>query len=123
VAINWETPIIYHRDLDTLAQQFGYEPTELCWVTEKAIREHHRQATIEEGHYALGRQPDVYNLKFSTLYVYYTIESQAVVVRGDGWDLDRDPLDDFDGGGYYCDYEWMLPSDAQSLTDVKEEQR
>jgi hypothetical protein len=95
---------------DGWAAECGWEPKSLRRASEKAIRTRHHEATHRhEANKARGRQPDIWHLSLGTVWVIYTVEPHAVVVRGYAWDLDRKPLDAFDGGGHYCDFEWSLP--------------
>jgi hypothetical protein len=108
-------PIVYDvaldRSFDGWAEECHWQPDELRRASEQAIRTRHDEAEIpDESYAARGRQPDIWHLSLGNVTVIYTIETHAVVIRGYCWDLDREPLDDFDGGGHYCDYEWTLPA-------------
>lgn len=111
-------PITYHSVLEESfgdwARTMGLMPALLRKVSELAIRRSHHEAFIEdESREARGRQPDIFTLWIDPFKLYYTIEPHAVVIRGYGWDIKGEPLDDFDGGGLYCEYEWSLPPDAK----------
>ena len=41
-------------------------------------------------------------------WAYYTVEPFEIVIRGYGYEIDHEPLDDFDGGGFYADNAWSL---------------
>lgn len=112
-----DLPIVYHHALeetfDGHALDCGWKPARLRAASEKAIRTRHHRARIEhESHRANGLQPNVYNLRLGVLRrvrVYYTVERAAVVIRGYGWHV-ANPLDDWDGGGFFCDNAWLFPS-------------
>ena len=53
---------------------------------------------------ARGRQPDVWELDFGKARIIYTVEPHAIVIRGYLWE----PLDDYDGGGYFHDSAWHV---------------
>lgn len=107
-------PITIHYMLDSQydcwAKDCKQSPQQLRQMSEEAIRTRHHEAKIEDGHEADGRQPDILTLQLGTIEMFYTIETHAVVIRGYGWELDREPLDDFDGGGFFCDNHWHLPN-------------
>ena len=103
-------PIVFHPVLNDQfadwAAACNWHPRLLRKATEKAIRTRHQEATIKhESHRAKGRQPDIWTLSLGSVEVIYTVQPHAVVIRGYGWDLHREPLDDFDGGGHYPDYD------------------
>ena len=111
-------PITYHWILadsfDAWAAECGWESNRLRRASEKAIRSRHHEARIEhEAHRARGRQPDIWTLSLGLVNVIYTIEPEATVIRGYKWELDREPLDDFDGGGCYTEFTWDLPVETQ----------
>src|SRR6478752_648535 len=101
-------PIIFHsglhRSFRGWAVECSYEPWELRRISKHAIRTRHQLAALL--HRAHGRQPDVFSLDLGNARVIYTIEDRAVVIRGYTWDLDREPLDDFDGGGHFTEFAW-----------------
>jgi hypothetical protein len=106
-------PITYYsaleRCFDDWAKECGFEPQSLRQASEQAIRTRHHEATIEhESHKARGIQPDIFSLPLGSANVYYTVEPQAIVIRGYGYEIDREPLDDFDGGGFYLDNAWEV---------------
>jgi len=97
-------PITFHYAVEQLfeayAEGVGLKPDRLRQTTLKAIRTHHREAIIEhpcQRGDELG--PDCYTLRRESFSIYFSIEPHAVVVRGYGWEIDGEPLDDFDGGG------------------------
>lgn len=95
------------EELGIFAEQFGYSVDELRELSETAIRTRWHEAYIEHVAYrANGRQPDVWTLRLGPNYVYFTVELHAVVIRGYGYDIDHEPLDDRDGGYFYCDNAW-----------------
>lgn len=122
-----DTVIEYHRAVDSAfegwAEECRWNPTELRRASETAIRERHSQAVIEhETHRAHGRQPDIFQLDLgSSVQVIYTVEPHGVVIRGYCHEIQGEPRDDFDGGGFYSEYEWSLPPDEQLPPDAKEE--
>ena len=111
-------PITYHEVLDETfdgwATECGWEPHRLRQASEKAIRTRHHEARIDhDAHRARGWQPDIWTLSLGSVDVIYTVEPEAVVIRGYIWDLDREPLDDFDGGGCYTEFAWNLPVETR----------
>ena len=106
-------PITYYSALeesfDDWAAECGFEPQSLREASEHAIRTRHHHAIIEhESHKARGIQPDIFSLSLVSANVYYTVEEQAIVIRGYGYEIDHEPLDDFDGGGFYEDNAWSI---------------
>jgi hypothetical protein len=98
--------ITYHpaldSDYDYWAEACGREPQSLRHVSEHAIRTRHHEAIIEdESNRACGDRPDVYTLSLGSVAVFYSVEESTVMIRGYCWELDREPLDDHDGGGFY----------------------
>ena len=53
-----------------------------------------------------GDQPDIFMLSFGSVDVFYTVEPVEVMIRGYGWQIDHEPLDDYDGGGFYAEASW-----------------
>lgn len=109
-----QKPVAYHPCLDDTfdcwAAECGYEPLELRRVTEHAVRTRHREALItDETRKPRGRQPAVWELDLGRVRVIYTVERHAVVIRGYCWDIPSPPRDDFDGGGYFPEFDWHLP--------------
>lgn len=99
-------PIIYHDALEQAyggwAAEIGEKPLRLRRLTEDAIRTRHHEAQIRHDSLrATERRPDIYELPLDSCVVYFSIEADAVMVRGYGWDTPREPLDDFDGGGFW----------------------
>lgn len=99
-------PIVYHQALeeafDAWAMEIGKQPARLRRETGHAIRNRHGEAHIEHvSSRANERRSDVYTLPLDACVVYFSIEAGAVVVRGYGWDMDRKPPYDFDGGGFW----------------------
>ena len=114
--------ITYHpclaRTFDGWAADCGQKPQTLRKMTECAIRTRHQEARIDHiSERANGRQPDVYCLDLNRIQVYYTIELHAVVVRGYAWELNYEPRDDFEGGGFICDAAWHLPPKIEPIGD------
>ena len=106
-------PVRYHAnlesDFESWAASCGMTPRRLRSATKRAIQTRRHEAYIEgDWHRAQGRRPNVYTLPLDSIEVYYTIEHEAVIIRGYGWDVPGDP-DESDGGGYYCDFEWSQP--------------
>ena len=61
-----------------------------------------REARIEHpGHRGRTGRADVYTLAFGTVRVHLSREEAAIVIRGLSWEIEGEPLDDFDGGGFY----------------------
>jgi hypothetical protein len=89
-------PIVYHDALeqayDGWAAEIGEKPLRLRQLTERAIRTRHDEAQIRHG---------ICELQLNSCVVYFSIEADAVLVRGYGWDIPREPLDDLDGGGFW----------------------
>lgn len=110
-------PITYHRALDedfnVWASSCGWTLGSLREASEQAIRTRHDEAVIKhKSHEAQGRQPDIWTLcldSMRSLEMYYTVEQHNVVIRGYGWEITGEPLDDFDGGGFYHDIRWVIP--------------
>ena len=104
-------PITYHPALDEAfdgwAKACGWDPLSLRQASEQPIRSRHHEAFIEhESHRASGSQPNVYTLSLGSVEVVYTIESLEVMIRGYGWEIDHEPFDDYDGGGFYTENSW-----------------
>ena len=77
------------------------------------IRTRQHEATIEhESDRAGGRQPNTYTLPLGSARMYYTVERQEIVIRGYGWAVVGEAIDDFDDY-YYSEFEWSLPTDAK----------
>jgi hypothetical protein len=106
-------PIRFHPCLndafDAWASACGYDPDALKRASEHAVCTRHHEAVIErESDTRRKNQPAVFRLSLGAIRVYYTVERLAVVIRGYGWEIDGEPLDDFDGGGFYADASWSL---------------
>ena len=104
-------PITYHPALDEAfdgwASDCGWEPQSLRRASEQAIRSRHHDAIIaHESDKARGNQPDIFTLSLGSVDVIYTLEPREVVIRGYGWEMDHEPLDDYDGGGFYAEASW-----------------
>jgi hypothetical protein len=98
--------ISYHPGVsdsfDAWAEACRFHPDTLRRTTEFAIRNRHHQAIPEDARYKHRVDcPDIFRLSLGTADVYYSIEQQGVLVRGYGWEIAHEPLDDRDGGGYY----------------------
>lgn len=95
----------YHSCVDDAlegwAEACGLDREELRRASEVAIRSCHQDSIIEAGHEADGRRPDVFTLTFNDLRVYYSLEVGQVLIRGYGYEIDGEPADDFDGGGFF----------------------
>lgn len=108
--MNNDKPVIYDPGVEIhinyWAAECGCALAELRQLSEQAIRTSHDQATLHDQ--ARGRQPAIWELDFGKGRVVYTVEPRAVVIRGYHYDVPGEPLDECDGGGYFCDYEWCL---------------
>ncbi len=108
-----DLPIEYHIAVKEWFGELAADlalPPHLFWrQTEEEIRTRHAEAFIEhESHRACGKQPDIFTFKLSDrICVVYTVETDRVVVRGYGHQLDHAPLDDFDGGFFFWDAAWL----------------
>ena len=106
-------PITYHptldREFDDWALDCGLDAQSLRLASERAIRNRHHEAIIEhESHKARGKQPDVFSLSLGPANVYYTVEPLEIMIRGYGYEIDHEPLDYRDGGGFYADSAWSI---------------
>lgn len=104
-------PITYHPSLDdsfdAWASACGWDPQSLRQSSQQAIRTRHHEAIVQhESHRRRGNQPDILTLSLGSLHVTYTVEPTQVMIRGYAWEIDGEPLDDFDGGGFYADPSW-----------------
>lgn len=108
-----EFPIQYCFSLDDLegwAESCRCSRDELVNATELGLRFRRHNAFVAPRNRRSQYQPDVFTLSLGvgqSATVFYTIESHAIVVRGFGWEIVGEPLDDSDGGSYHCDYEWI----------------
>lgn len=94
--------------LDGWAVESGWKPRLLRQEIRRSIRNRHHEATLEPDRYKHSpRQPDTYHLAIGSCEITYTIEPDAIVVRGYGWPIDREPLDDMDGGAFFLDNSWF----------------
>lgn len=102
-------PILYHPgvkdNFDGWAVGCGWRPETLRRATEFRIRNCHHQSIPEDHRYKpRPESPDIFRLNIGTVDVYYSRESHGFVVRGYGWDIEHEPVDDNDGGGYFTDH-------------------
>ncbi len=92
--------ITYHPSLvdsfDVWALACSSDTHSLKHETESAIRTRHNEATIHHD-----SSPDVLTLSLGSVQVFYSVELHRVVVRGYGWEIDGEAVDDYDGGGFY----------------------
>jgi hypothetical protein len=98
--------ILYHPGVsdsfDGWAKACGIRPDTLRRRTEFGIRNRHHQAVPEDPRYRYRPAScDVFRLGLGKIEVYYSIEQYGVLVRGYGWDITHEPLDERDGGGYF----------------------
>jgi hypothetical protein len=105
-----DKPINYHlaveEDFDDWADACGLDPQSLRQAGEEAIRSRHHEASPHEAYRACGNQPSVFVLSFGAVEVFYTVEPLEVVIRGYGWEIEGEPVDDRDGGFFYVDASW-----------------
>ena len=106
-----DKPISYYPRLndafDGWAADCGWDVLSLRRASEHAIRSRHHDALIErKSHRARGNQPDIFTLSLGSVDVIYTVELLEVMIRGYGWEIDGEPLDDYDGGGFYAEVSW-----------------
>ncbi len=81
----------------------GRASREVCEDIEQGVRTRHGEAIIEhpaDRGAAFGE--DVYSLVLDAFGVYFTYKPNTIEIRGLSWPLDREPLDDADGGGIIC---------------------
>lgn len=98
---------ILERGFDDWASECDWDPKMLRLASEQAIRSRHHEAIIEhEANKARDKQPDIFTLSLASVGVYYTVDPVEVMIRGYGWEIDHEPLDDFDGGGFYAEASW-----------------
>jgi len=107
-------PVTYHKALerafDGWAAACGWDAQSLRQATEQAIRTRHHEALIDqESHKARGKQPDIFTLWLDSVRVYFTVEPDEIVIRGYAYEIDGEPLDDWDGGGFYAEASWDVP--------------
>lgn len=102
-----EWQIRFHSGIGHLhwacAEETGQHPGHLLHAVEEGVRTRHSEARIahpaDKGN---DLRPDVYTLELETVKVFFSYEAAEILIRGLGWDIDREPLNDFDGGGFYC---------------------
>ena len=102
----WVGLIRYDRDFDRLlracASAKGQTQTQVLDALEHGIRTRHNEARVEHpANKANSFRPDVYTLQLKEFCVYFSHEGGGVLIRGLGWEIDHEPLDDFDGGGFW----------------------
>jgi hypothetical protein len=96
-------PIVYELgggDHEFWADAVGCTPIELRDATESLIRTCHHAAILESK--AVAPFPEVYRLGLGCLVVFYTVEREAIVVRGYGENIPRHQCDETMSGGYNC---------------------
>lgn len=98
---------VLHREFSGWAAELCWDPKTLRRATRTALRTHSRHATVK--YPAHGRQPAIWELPLEQFQIFFTIENERIVVRRYGYEVTGEPRDDFDGGGFYSDYEWSLP--------------
>ncbi len=104
-------PILFHPGVEdrfaAWAEELRYDPERLRNDSVDAIRTRRGEATIEhESDKARGRQPNIFHLNISGGQVIYSDEPHALVIRGYTYEIYREPIDDFDGGGFVCEFHW-----------------
>ena len=72
-------------------------------ASEKAIRSGHHRAVLEHKSDRGVGTLAIFSLSLGSCQVFYSLDSKQVMIRGYAWDLDHEPRDDFDGGGFYAD--------------------
>ena len=106
--------IVFHAGLDLdfegWAKSCGYTAQTLRARSRKVIRTRHHEAWIDHpADRGTRHQPTVYTLDLKadkSVTVHYTVEGDRVVIRGYGIELGREPLDDFEAGGYFTEASW-----------------
>ncbi|MCG3132481.1 MAG: hypothetical protein FLDDKLPJ_03331 [Phycisphaerae bacterium] len=94
-------------DLPAFAMEIGYSLSGLRNATQTAIRNRIDDAYIShESDRGRGQRPDILSLDIGQARVHFTIEAHVVMVRGYSYDIDREPLDNRDGGYFYVDNAW-----------------
>jgi len=100
---------------DDWAIDCGTNPVSLWNAVKTALLTRQDEATFQRpSHKASGRQPNIFNLTLNlprSVSVYYTVEQDTIIVRGFAYDTLGEPRDDFDGGGFYSEFEWGCPPD------------
>jgi hypothetical protein len=101
--------VIYHHgltdEIHDWSAMVGWSTALLRLKTEAAIRDCHHAALIQSR--AVGRHPDVYGLGLGPLIVCYTVEPEAVVVRGYAPNLPVDQVEEEIAGHYFCEFSWF----------------
>lgn len=85
------------EDFQIFADESGISPRLLCRMTVLGILNQHVNAVRKPGY----PNVEVFQLAVGgpkNTIVYYTVDCKTITVRGYGWDIDREPLDDQDGG-------------------------
>jgi hypothetical protein len=108
-------PIAFHPVLNAKlkgwAKNCGYKTSFLRAATPKAIRSRHSESRLKrKWQKATGDQPDIHRLNLDAeqrMFIYYTIESSAVVIRGYGFRFEWDTGDDTEEGGLFPDSKWF----------------
>jgi hypothetical protein len=93
-------PVTYvdsEYESEKFARAIGYTRRQLSKATEAVIRSCHHAAVLHS--LAKGLRPEVYRLGIGPLVVFYTIESQSVVVRGYGGNLPQHERNPRNAGG------------------------
>ena len=109
--IAFTLPIVYHVSLrggfDVWASECGCTEEMLQETGERSIRTRHHEAEVRHGDEAIGNRPAILTLSLGlprSACIHYSVEPDVILIRGYSWDIGREPLDLFDGGGFYCDY-------------------
>lgn len=78
----------------------GHSLSRIRAEVELAIRNRPHAAVLHEA-----RTPSFayYRLSLSHEEVYFSVEPAKITVRGFGWKITGEPLDDWDGGGFFHD--------------------
>lgn len=102
-------PITYYPgmlqyDIGFWAGRVGWSPSRLQRATESVIRKCHHAAVLESR--AVHLRPEVYELGIGPLIVMYTVEPEAVVVRGYAPNLPRHDVEEEISGGYSGEVTW-----------------
>lgn len=102
-------PVVYHsaldNDFDEWARMCGWTPADLRRASEDALRIRRRDGYIEcPSDPGDGAHPPVLTLDLlggQIVRVYFSLEQQAIVIRGYGWD--PSPCDSGFWGGFFTD--------------------
>ena len=106
--------VIYDYKLATKLEHWArfcsFKPDSLRKASKKAVRtNHHKAFFIHESHEAHGNQPNIYTQtlrKRPSVYIHYTIEPHAIVIRGYAWRIVDEQLGAFIGGAIYGELHW-----------------